>query len=439
MLSTSWEGSGEVTEMTFIGTCDLAAVVRGRALPPDQLQDALQVGVGWVPADLALTCFDPIAENSFGSVGDLRLLPDPTTRTQLAATADRPALDVYLADQVTMNGEPWSACPRSLCQRTLEDFHRQTGLRVLASFEHEFMLQPAGADQAFSLARLRGAEPLGSHIVSNLHTAGLLPQNWLPEYGRGQFEVTIAPALGIAAADRAILLRESVRDTVSSMGRRATFAPILDPEDVGNGVHLHLSLVDEQGRNVMHDVGGPGLLSDAALRFAAGVQAHAGALVGLSAASTVSYLRLTPHRWSAGGAFVGERNREALLRICPVLTFAGRQPQDQLHLEYRAADGTGNPWLVLGSVVQAGLQGFVQDLPVPTVWPEGTSESDLAGVEPLPSDFESALAHLERDAVLAGWLGEPLLSTYLAVKRAEIDAVSALPAVEQCRRFADVY
>jgi len=413
--------------------------VRGRAVPADQLTDLMEVGVGWVPADLALTCFDPIADNIFGSVGDLRLLPDPTTLTEFAATADRPAMDVVLADQVTMAGEPWAACPRSLCRRTLLAFEQLTGLHLVSAFEHEFMLQPADTDQAFSLARLRGAEPLGSIIVNNLRTAGLPVQNWLPEYGSGQYEVTIAPAPGIAGADRAILLREVVRDTTSALGRRATFAPILDPGDVGNGVHLHFSLVNEDGRSVMHDPGAPGKLAEPARRFAAGVLAHAGALAAISAASTVSYLRLTPHRWSAGGAFIGERNREALLRICPVIEFAGRTPQEQLHLEYRAADATANPWLVLGAVVQAGMQGFLHDLPDPHIWPEGATEEELAGVDPLPTDFSGALEQLALDPVLSTWLGEPLLATYLSVKRAEIDSVSALSATDQCRRFADVY
>ncbi len=424
---------------TFVATCDLAAVVRGRAVPADQCADLMSVGVGWVPADLALTCFDPIAENSFGSVGDLRLLPDAKTLTHFAATGTRPEINVVLADQVTMSGEEWSACPRSLCRRTLQAFETLTGLQVIASFEHEFMLEPAQRDQAFSLARLRGAEPLGSMIVENLQNAGFAVQNWLPEYGRGQFEVTIAPALGVTAADQAILLREIVRDTSTAVGQRATFAPILDPADVGNGVHLHFSLVDRQGRSVMFDAGAPGQLSEPARRFAAGVLAHAGALVALSAASTVSYLRLTPHRWSAGGAFIGERNREALLRICPVIGFGGRTPERQLHLEFRAADGTGNPWLVLGALVQAGMQGFLEDLPEPHVWPEGTAEDELAGVDPLPSDFPEALRNLEADEVLSAWLSEPLLSTYLAVKRAESEAVQDLSAEEQCRRFADVY
>ncbi|MFM7145396.1 MAG: hypothetical protein ACKOW5_03580 [Actinomycetales bacterium] len=424
---------------TFVATCDLAALVRGRAVPADQLTDLMAVGVGWVPADLALTCFDPIAANSFGSVGDLRLLPDQSTLTEFAAIAERPAMDVVLADQVTMSGEPWSACPRSLCRRTLQAFEDLTGLHLVSSFEHEFMLQPADTDQAFSLARLRGAEPLGSLIVDNLRTAGLPVQNWLPEYGRGQYEVTIAPAPGVAGADRAILLREVVRDTARALGRRATFAPILDPSDVGNGVHVHFSLVDATGRSVMHDPSAPGQLAEPARRFAAGILAHAGALAALSAASTVSYLRLTPHRWSAGGAFIGERNREALLRICPVIEFAGRTPPEQLHLEYRAADGTGNPWLVLGALVQAGMQGFLHNLPDPHIWPEGTTEEELAGVDPLPTDFVSALQQLESDSVLSTWLAEPLLATYLSVKRAEIDAVSGLSETEQCRRFADVY
>jgi glutamine synthetase len=354
----------------FVGTCDLSGRYRGRAVPYSRHQAALDRGVGWVPANAALTCFGPIAEpNAFGSVGDLRLMPDPATAVEIP---EPPGVVLYLADQTTTAGEPWSACPRATLARTLERLRRETGLRVLASFEHEFTLAgigPAGTlpAGAMTFERLRAAEPFGSDLVDLLERAGLEPENWLAEYGDAQYEVTLAPADGLVAADRAVLLRELVRDLARRRGMSASFAPLTGPDATGNGVHVHLSLRDEQDRPVLYD------------------------------------------------------------------------PARQFNLEYRAADATANPWLVLAALVAAGLQGILHEYPEAPVYAESVPEAELAGVPPLPSSQPEALAALEADPVAAGWFDPLLLSTYLTVKRAELAAVDGLKDADRCRSYADVF
>lgn len=425
--------------LSFFATCDLAAVVRGRAVPEELATGAMTTGLGWVPADLALTCFGSIGDNVFGSTGDLRLLPDPEARFTLGGHGDVPAMTVFAADQVALDGSPWSACPRSLLRRTLEEFRERTGLRVVAAFEHEFVIKGLQDSHPFALGRLRSAEPFGSRLIAALRENGLQPENWLPEYGPGQFEVTIAPAAALHAADRAIMVREIVRDLARRCDLGVSFSPILDPDSVGNGVHIHITLIDESGSSVMFDSSGPAQLSETARRFAAGIIGHSAALPALTAASRISYLRLTPHRWSAGGAFLADRNREALVRICPTHRLGGRSPAEQLHLEFRAADATANPWIALAAVIRAGMQGLVDEWDPAHVWPENVSESELADVSPLPSSLPEALAGLVADATLSTWLGEPLLSTYLGVKRAELAALEGCSDEEACRRLADVY
>src|SRR5699024_566728 len=124
----------------------------------------------------------------------------------------------------------------------------------------------------------------------------------------------------LTAADRAIALRDVIRDYAHSLGRDATFAPLLNPDSSGNGVHIHFSFRDHAGNPVMHDAEQPGKISKLTAEFAAGVLHHASALTAISAASDASYLRLSPHRWSVASAFLGERNREAFLRICPTVS-----------------------------------------------------------------------------------------------------------------------
>ncbi|GHH70178.1 glutamine synthetase [Streptosporangium violaceochromogenes] len=420
----------------FAATCDLAARFRGRAVPASREEALLRTGTGWVPANLAVTCFGPIADNVFGSTGDLRLLPDPATRVDIPADGGAPATRFYLANQALPDGTPWDCCPRSFLADAAGALSDELGITVIASFEHEFTLEGMPSAPAFSFEKHRLAEPFGSDLVTLLEEAGFAPESWLPEYGEGQYEITLRPVEARVAADRAVLLRELVRDLARRRGTQACFSPLPDPAGTGNGVHIHLSFHDADGRPVLHDPSRPGGLSEIGTRFCAGILRHAAAVTALTAASPISFMRLTPHRWSAGGAFLAERNREAMLRICP-----GNGPDAgaQFNLEYRAADATANPWLALGVLLRAGLEGVRRGYPDPVVWPESATEADLAAVPPLPKTQEEALDELERDEVVAGFLSPDLLHTYLSVKRAEIAALAGLDDAARCRRVADVH
>lgn len=423
----------------FVATCDLAAQVRGRSVPGSAVASTMQRGVGWVPANLALPSSGPIAPNPFGSTGDLRLMPDEATAIDLEARGDLPAISMVLANQTNTDGSAWECCPRTFALTALADLKRETGLELISSFEHEFMISGQPDAAAFSFARHRGIEPYGSTLVQLVENAGLAPETWLPEYGDGQFEITVEPVGGIASADRAILLRELVRDLARQHGHAVTFAPLVDPDGSGNGVHVHLSLLDEDGQPALHDANAPAGLSKIGQQFAAGILEHARALLAITAPSPVSYLRLTPHRWSAGGVFLAERNREALLRICPTSTAGGGDPRRQFNVEFRAADATANPWLVLGVLARAGLAGIQGEAPAPDIWPESVSEDQLVGVPSVPADLPEALEAFESDSVVSGWFAPDLLTTIGEVRRAELAAVEGLSPTERCRKFADVY
>jgi len=422
--------------LTFVATCDLAAQVRGRAVPGTNRDGLLRRGVGWVPADLAINAFGDLADNVFGSIGDLRLLPVAGAVVDLPA-ADGSRHELRLAGQVTTAGEAWECCPRALAQSALDAFRRRTGTEVVASFEHEFVLTGLPESAPFSWERFRQAEHFGTELVQILADNDLEPETWLPEYAPGQFEITLRPAPALIAADRAVLLREIVRDLARRHGLGATFAPLTRPDGVGNGVHVHLSLVDPEGWPALYDDSRPAALSALGSRLAGGILAHAGALVALTAPSPVSFLRLQPHRWSVAGAFLADRNREAMLRLCPTSTLGDADPAAQFNLEFRAADATANPWLVIAGLMLSATAGL--DGPEPTLWPETMTEAEMAATQQLPGDLAEALKQLEADEVLAPALGADLLDTYLSVKRSELAALADLDDEEKCRRVCDVY
>jgi glutamine synthetase len=434
------------TELVALVCCDLGAIVRGRSLPASSLGEQMQRGVGWVPANHALTPVGSLAEpNPFGSTGDLRLLPDIDTRARVQGDGVVEALDVVLCDIVETDGRPWACCPRQFLREALERLRAEFDMTVQVSFEHEFqLLDEAPAALPFSLEALRRAEPLPGRFVQALLESRVEPERFFAEYAPHQFEIPVAAAEGMLAADRAVLLREVVREVARRHGLRASFAPLLDPTTAGNGVHIHLSLRDAKGRPLLYDPARPSALSALGLSFAAGILRRAGALSALTAPSPASAARLVPHRWSAGAVSLGPRNREALLRIPPLVELGGDDVAEQMRLEYRGADASANPYLALGALLRAGLDGLTAALPAPPLLegdPAELEEADAAryGVGALPGSLELALRALAADETARGWMPPLLYDAYTAVKRSELEAMSGLELDEVCRRYAEIY
>jgi glutamine synthetase len=427
-------------ELVQVVTTDLVAITRGRAVALADEESWQRSGVGWVPANLALTPFGAIATpNPFGAAGDLRLRPDPATATRVVTHPERPPLHLVLADITELDGAPWPCCPRGVLRAALDDLDA-AGLRLTVAFEQEFTLRglPGAPAPAFSVAAHRRAEPLLTRLFAALREAGTEPEVILPEYGADQFEIACRPTTALAAADRAVLVRAIVRDMAD-----ASFSPKTDPHGVGNGVHIHFSLRDAADRPVTYDPGRPGALSAAAGAFAAGVLRHLPALCAVAAPAPVSYLRLVPHHWSAAFACLGERNREAALRICP-LPGTAPDPARAFNLEFRPTDATANPYLVLAALVRAGLEGVRAGLETPPLVNRDPAdlppdERERLGVVPLPSSLAAALAALAADETVKGWFAPDLLETFRGVKALEIDGAAGLSDAELCALYRTVY
>jgi len=434
-------------DLAIFLTNDLTGISRGRAFPARDLGHRMEAGVGWVPANHALTPFGDIGENPFGPLGDLRLQPElESPGFKLTGFGEDPGLLAFLCDIIETDGRPWGGCPRSFARQALADLERETGLTVKASFEQEFFLLgiDLAVNSAFTLIDFRGVQNFLGALSEALGAAGVEPETILREYGPQQFELTMKPARGLAAADRAVILREVTRDVARQFGGRACFAPIIDPVSVGSGVHIHFSLETPDGRAATHDPERPGGISERAGSFVAGVLRHMPALCALSAPSVISYLRLTPHRWSSGFNCFGYRNREAGVRIAPVDDTPGREIARQAHLEFRAGDATASPYMQLGALVRAGLEGMRAKLPAPPLVegdPADLSAAQLKklGIRRLPDSLPAALGELEKDTTAMGWLPEPLRKAFFALKRTEMAKLEHLDATGQCAKYASVY
>lgn len=426
---------------------DLGGITRGRSRPARDRAQALRSGVGWVPINQSISPFDHIPDSPlWGSHGDRRLLPDPDTHVRVDLGLGAPALELYLCDIVQLDGTPWDVCARSVLKQSLADFRKRTSCELRVSFEHEFTFvdqqEPTGP--GFSLRCQRIAEPFGTRLMDALWQAGQDPETFLPEFGAGQFEVTCRPAPALAAADRSVLIRELTHETARQMNRRLTFSPIVKPGGIGNGVHIHLSIVDESGHSRTYDAKGPGRLSKLAGAFAAGIVEQLPSITAFTAPSVLSYQRLVPHKWAAAYACLGERNREAALRICPTVDFPGMDPQEQLHLEFRACDATANPYLALNALVRAGLHGIDAGLEAPPLVnsdPSAFDEAELRrlGVRRLPQSASAALEQMRSSAMVSSWVSPDLLETYTLLRRAEIEALQSRTPDDLAALYCQVF
>src|SRR5207244_9834983 len=175
-------------------------------------------------------------------------------------------------------------------------------------------------------------------------------------------EVTVHPAPGLRAADDAVIQREMARAVAQRLGYRAVFAPIIEPDGIGNGTHIHFSLRDAADHPLMYDPARPYRLTPLGEHFVAGIQHHLPALTAITAPSAVSYYRLRPNRWAPTWANIGLHDRGASIRVCPIFADGGAA---EFNVEYRVADAAASPYLALGALVWAGVDGIRQRRSLP--------------------------------------------------------------------------
>jgi len=328
-------------------------------------------------------------------------------------------------------------------RRGLDALQAAAGLGIVAAFEQEFVYtgveHRAGATYSLDAWRRQGS--FGEHLTAAIRSAGLEPDSFLPEYGPRQYEMTISPARGLRAADEAIIAREMARTVAHRLGHRAIFAPILDPDGIGNGTHIHFSLRDKADQPIMFDPNRPWRMSALGEHFCAGILEHLPLLTAITAPSVASYYRLRPNRWAPTWANIAMQDRGASLRVCPIFELPALH---NFNVEYRVADATASPYLALGALVWAGLDGIQRKLALPPF--SETNFSDLSeaerqavGERPLPRSLAESLNLLAASETARGWFGDEFFDCYLRFKRSEMKAVEGMTPSDICARYAEIY
>lgn len=435
----------KLADFVMICVNDYGGQMRGKGFPAWELGDRLKTGMGIAPTSMMITTFGDIVDTPWGPRGELLMMPDKDTQTSIALD-DRPSERFLIADLALLDGTPWAGCPRSWARRGLQALEQEFGLVVKSAFEHEFHY--SGAEKrlgdAYLLDAMRVEGDFANAVLYALADNGIEPESFMPEYGPQQFEVTCKPALGLASADRAVKLREIVRSIARHYGHKATFTPVMANGAVGNGTHIHFSLQDLEGRPINYDTNAPYEIGEIAGHFLAGIVRDMPALIALTAPSAVSYERLKPHRWSPTCTNIGDKDREAAIRLAPIPTYAGSDPVAACNFEYRACDAAASPYLALGALAWAGLEGIRDRISMPaptTVDPETLSEEERShrGIVPLPTSLEEALDNLQANERANRWMGETLMEAYLVHKRSELKLLENLSPDERVDRYAQAY
>lgn len=402
---------------------DLIGVDRGRDIPVDQLPHAIRHGMTFCRGVYYTTTTGDTVDTPAGlGAGLPDIFVRPLPHTALSVPWE-PGVAWMLAETVDPQGGPVVECPRRALQRVLGLFAAD-GLGALVGPELEFFLlepdpsAPSGwrrygeiPGNVYVVGRKGDPKGVLLRLMRQMAALGLGPVGANHEYCSGQFEVNLVHSPALDAAGRAFRFKTAVREIASAEGLLATFMGKPFNDEGGSGFHLHLSLVDVDGRNAFHDPDGEHGLSALCRRAIAGILAHAPALSTFLAPTINAYKRLGPHTLAPYLVDWGLDNRCAMVRIPP-------ERGEGARLEIRLGDATTNPFLAPAAVLAAIYLGLKESLEPPT--PLAGYGYDAAAAAVLPQSLAEAVAATEADPALAEVLGPELVTAYLAMKRDEL-------------------
>ena len=418
-------------EFLFAQFVDMHGKPSAKLVPAHHLDDLLSDGAGFAgfaAGDIGQGPHDP----------DIAAIPDPRSFTILPWQPNV----ARLACDVTVEGQPWPFCPRTILRGALERA-ASMGYEPMIGAELEYFLLRRGADGQLELA-----DPLDTldqpcydmraltrnlDFVSTVSKAvtGLGWDNYATDHedANGQFEQNFQFADALTTCDRAIFFRYMVETLAQRQGLIATFMPKPFAHLTGNGCHFHISLWKD-GENAFarepgDDPRGLGL-SDVGYGFIGGLKAHAKAYIAVTAPTVNSYKRLrvgapmSGATWAPAYVSYGYNNRTQMLRI----PAPGR-------IEDRTVDGSCNPYLAATAMLAAGLDGVERQLDPGEPNEVNLYEMDAAeraakGIELLPTNLLDATRELEQNQVLRSAFGVTrdgdYLDYFVKIKQGEVQS-----------------
>jgi glutamine synthetase len=417
---------GRGVEFFFAQFVDMYGRPSAKLVPAANLEDLVSEGAGF-------------AGFAAGEIGQMPSDPD------IAAMPDLDSFTLVPWEQnlarfacdVTVEGEAWPYCPRTILRRQLARA-KELGYDFKIGIELEYFLINRNADGTIAIADSADTLEKPCYDMAGLtrrYDFLTTVSKYCNEMGwgnyandhedaNGQFEQNFAFSDALTSCDRAIFFRYMVHTLAERHGMIATFMPKPFTNLTGSGCHFHMSLWRDE-ENVFLDEADPrGLgLSETAYAFVGGLKKHARAYSGVTAPTVNSYKRLkmgsttSGATWSPVWISYGYNNRTQMLRI----PAPGR-------IEDRTIDGSANPYLAAAAVLASGLDGIANgaDAGEPNsenLYTKSYDELTARGLRTLPANLLEAIGELEQDTVLREALGkgrnEDYIDYYGRVKRDE--------------------
>ncbi len=414
---------------------DLCGTAIGKRYP---MRDAAKIWTSGVAFCAGITTLDALGTcwdvNGIGfSDGD----PDATSWPVPGTLARVPWMEgvaqVLISPAPPAGEDGWWFDPRHILSGVVARFG-ELGLAPVTACELEFYLvdpardtdgriapaRPArvgrapGAPRVLAFDKLDEFAPILAEIDAACAAQNVPAGAATAEYGGGQFEVNLGHVADpVLACDHALLLRRIVKGTAQRHGLDATFLSKPFTDQSGSGLHIHLSLVDADGRNVFDEGSAEG---DRILGHAiAGLQATSAEAMAIFAPNINAYRRFSPNQFVPVNTSWGVNNRSVAFRV-PMGGGAARR------IEHRFAAADANPYLVMAAMLAGVHHGLTRGLP-PTPPSDGNAGEEIA--PDLPTHLWTALDRIETSGCLATYLGPRYPAAYAAIKRAELDAFLA--------------
>ncbi len=318
----------------------------------------------------------------------------------------------------------------------------EAGIEALIGHEIEFLLVDPSGDRLpsalwaqYGLAGVLEHEAFVRDVNSSATAAGVAIEQFHPEYGANQFEISLAPNTPVAAADHLVLMRLIIGRAARRHGVRISLSPTPFADSAGSGAHQHFSLKMPEGPLFSDGPGAEGMT-------AAGESAVAGVVRGLPEAqgilcgSIVSGLRMRPGNWAGAFACWGTENREAAVRFVkggPGSVYGG-------NVEVKVVDPSANPYLASAAILGLALDGITSQAPLPpqaTVDPAKLSQADRdrGGISALTDDQASVIAALDDSKRMRSILGDGAVDVVVAVRRLEQERYGGLGPEQLADKF----
>ncbi len=416
-------------EVADVYITDLNGVARGKLVPAGMLDKLGDGGMKMPVSTLGLDIFgDDVAETGIAiETGDPDgvLLPVAGTLAPMLWAA-RPTAQLQCMMTDAAGVEVCGYDPRGVLARVTERA-REMGLHPVMALELEFyLIDPkvpappvdpvAGGrlerSQLYDMEVMRAFEPVIDGITRAAIALGAPAETVICEFGAGQFEINLGHVADpLAAADHMVALKRAVRGVARSHGHDASFMAKPFGATMGSGMHIHLSLIDDQGRNLFaRESGGDSAEANPLLRNAvAGLQGAMAECLLIFAPHLNSYRRFMPGYYAPMVAAWGYDNRSVALRVPEACGKGAR-------VEHRVSGSDANPYLLAAAVLAGALDGIAR----------GAEPSEPAGAEagpgdgaPLPLSWTMAEQAFAGSDFVAEWLGPEFRHVFAAIKRQE--------------------